>query len=259
MWDPSALGYIQIRLALRNSVLWLIFVPSVCIILGMLIAVLADSVRWGVIAKTFVFVPLAISFVGAAVIWKNIYSGGGIQAQEAINGFTPSYQIGLLKALLGHTAEYNEPLYNLKFWGNFFLMSIMVWVQTGFAMVIFSAALRGVPKDTIEAAIIDGASPFQLFFRVKLPQIYSTVVVVWTYLVIQVLKVFDIPYALSANDDDKLLLATMMEAARNTWSIGGDNVDNLFASIAILLMLTVSPVMIFNAWRMRREQKDFLE
>jgi alpha-glucoside transport system permease protein len=138
-------------------------------------------------------------------------------------------------------------------------MSIMVWVQTGFAMVIFSAALRGVSKDTIEAAIIDGANPFQLFFRVKLPQVYSTVVVVWTYLVIQVLKVFDIPYALSANDDDKLLLATMMEAARNTWSIGGDNVDNLFASIAILLMLTVSPVMIFNAWRMRREQKELVD
>tara|TARA_A100001015_G_scaffold297355_1_gene378762 strand:+ start:2962 stop:4215 length:1254 start_codon:yes stop_codon:yes gene_type:complete len=259
LWDPTALGYIQIRLALRNSVLWLIFVPSVCIVLGMLIAVLADSVKWGVLAKTFVFVPLAISFVGAAVIWRNIYSGGGIEAQAAINGLTPSYQIGLLKALLGHTAEYNEPLYNLKFWGNFFLMSIMVWVQTGFAMVIFSAALRGVSKDTIEAAIIDGANPFQLFFRVKLPQVYSTVVVVWTYLVIQVLKVFDIPYALSANDDDKLLLATMMEAARNTWSIGGDNVDNLFASIAILLMLTVSPVMIFNAWRMRREQKELVD
>ena len=110
-----------------------------------------------------------------------------------------------------------------------------------------------------EAAIIDGATSFQLFFRVKLPQIYSPVLVVWTYLVIQVLKVFDIPYALSANDDDKLLLATMMEAARNTWSIGGDNVDNLFASIAILLMLTVSPVMVFNGWRMRREQKEFVD
>ena len=255
LWDPSALGYTQIRLAFRNSLMWLICVPSVCIILGMLIAVLADSVRWGVIGKTVIFVPLAISFVGAAVIWRNMYSGGGIEPQEAINGLTPSYQIGLLKALLGHTAKYNEPLFNLKYWGNFYLMSIMVWVQTGFAMVIFSAALRGVSKDTIEAAIIDGASPFQLFFRVKLPQIYSTVVVVWTYLVIQVLKVFDIPYALSANDDDKLLLATMMEAALNTWSIGGDKVDNLFASIAILLMLTVTPVMIFNGWRMRREQK----
>lgn len=210
----------------------------------------------GVIAKTFIFVPLAISFVGAAVIWRNIFAGGGIEALETINGSTPSYQIGLLKSLLGHTAEYNEPLYSLKFWGNFFLMWILVWVQTGFAMVIFSAALRGVPEDTIEAATIDGANPFQMFFRVKLPQIYSTVLVVWTTLVILVLKVFDIPYALSANDDDKLLLATMMENARNNWSIGGDNVDNLYAAIAVMLMLTVVPNMVFNGWRIRREQKE---
>jgi len=256
LWDPDSLGYLQFRLAMRNSLMWLILVPSTCIILGLLIAVLADSVKWGVVAKTFVFVPLAISFVGAAVIWRNIFAGGGIEAVDAINGTTPSYQIGLMKALLGHTAAYNEPLYNLKFWGNFFLMWILVWVQTGFAMVIFSAALRGVPQDTIEAATIDGANPFQMFFRVKLPQIYSTVMVVWTTLVILVLKVFDIPYALSANDDDKLLLAVMMENARNNWSIGGDNVDNLFAAIAIMLMLTVIPNMIFNGWRIRREQRD---
>ena len=256
LWDPAALGYVQFRYAMRNSLMWLILVPTVCISLGLLIAVLADSVRWGVIAKTFIFIPLAISFVGAAVIWRNIFAGGGIEALETVNGLTPSYQVGLMKALLGHTAEYNEPLYNLKFWGNFFLMWILVWVQTGFAMVIFSAALRGVPGDTIEAATIDGANPFQMFFRVKLPQIYSTVMVVWTTLVILVLKVFDIPYALSANDDDKLLLAVMMENARNNWSIGGDNVDNLFAAIAVMLMLTVVPNMVFNAWRIRREQKN---
>ena len=256
LWDPAALGYVQFRFAMRNSLMWLILVPTVCISLGLLIAVLADSLRWGVIAKTFIFVPLAISFVGAAVIWRNIFAGGGIEALQTINGATPSYQVGLLKALLGHDASYAEPLYNLKFWGNFFLMWILVWVQTGFAMVIFSAALRGVPQDTIEAATIDGANPFQMFFRVKLPQIYSTVMVVWTTLVILVLKVFDIPYALSANDDDKLLLAVMMENARNNWSIGGDNVDNLFAAIAVMLMLTVVPNMVFNAWRIRREQKD---
>ena len=256
LWDPAALGYVQFRFAMRNSLMWLILVPSVCIMLGLLIAVLADSLRWGVIAKTFIFVPLAISFVGAAVIWRNIFAGGGIEALQTINGATPSYQVGLMKALLGHPADYAEPLYNLKFWGNFFLMWILVWVQTGFAMVIFSAALRGVPQDTIEAATIDGANPFQMFFRVKLPQIYSTVMVVWTTLVILVLKVFDIPYALSANDDDKLLLAVMMENARNNWSIGGDNVDNLFAAIAVMLMLTVVPNMMFNAWRIRREQKQ---
>ena len=255
LWDPAALGYEQFRLAIRNSLMWLVLVPSICICFGLLIAVLADSVRWGVVAKTFIFVPLAISFVGAAIIWRNIFAGGGVQPQEAINGLTPSYQIGLLKAMLGHGAENNEPLYNIKFWGNFFLMWILVWVQTGFAMVIFSAALRGIPEDTIEAATIDGANPFQMFFRIKLPQIFSTVIVVWTTLVILVLKVFDIPYALLANDDDKLLLATMMEKARTNWSIGGDNVDNLFAAIAIMLMATVIPNMVFNGWRLRREQK----
>ena len=225
LWDPGALGYEQIRFALRNSIMWLVLVPTVCISLGLLIAVLADSTRWGIVAKTLIFVPMAISFVGAAVIWRNIFAGGGIQAQEAVNGLTPSYQIGLLKNLLGHSPAYNEPLYSLEFWGNFFLMWVLVWVQTGFAMVIFSAALRGVPEDTIEAATIDGANPFQMFFRIKLPQIYSTVVVVWTTLVILVLKMFDIPYALSSNDDDKLLLATMMENARNNWSVGNDNVE----------------------------------
>lgn len=256
LWDSSALGYVQFRYAMRNSLMWLVLVPTVCISLGLLIAVLADSVRWGIVAKTLIFVPMAISFVGAAVIWRNIFAGGGIQPQEVLNGVTPSYQIGLLKALLGHSAAYNEPLYSLKFWGNFFLMWILIWVQTGFAMVIFSAALRGVPEDTVEAAKIDGANPFQMFFRVKLPQIYSTVVVVWTTLVILVLKMFDIPYALSANDDDKLLLATMMENARNNWSVGGDNVENLFAAIAVMLMVTVIPNMIFNARRIRREQRE---
>lgn len=256
LWDRDALGYTQIRYALRNSIMWLVLVPTVCISLGLLTAVLADSTRWGVVAKTMIFVPMAISFVGAAVIWRNIFAGGGIQPQLAENGITPSYQIGLLKSLLGHSPAYNEPLYSLEFWGNFFLMWILIWVQTGFAMVIFSAALRGVPEDTIEAATIDGANPLQMFFRIKLPQIFSTVVVVWTTLVILVLKMFDIPYALSSNDDDKLLLATMMENARNNWSVGNDNVENLFASIAVLLMVTVIPNMIFNARRIRREQKE---
>jgi len=256
LWDKDALGFSQIRYALRNSIMWLVLVPTVCISLGLLIAVLADSTRWGVVAKTMIFVPMAISFVGAAVIWRNIFAGGGVPPQIAENGITPSYQIGLLKWLLGHSPSYNEPLYSLEFWGNFFLMWILVWVQTGFAMVIFSAALRGVPEDTIEAARIDGANPFQMFFRIKLPQIYSTVIVVWTTLVINVLKMFDIPYALSSNDDDKLLLATLMENARNNWSVGNDNVENLFASIAVLLMVTVVPNMIFNARRIRREQKE---
>ena len=146
IWDSGSLGYSKFRYAMRNSLMWLILVPSVCIALGLLIAVLADSVKWGVFAKTIIFVPMAISFVGASVIWQNIFAGGGIEAQVVGNATTPSYQIGLLKALLGQGPEYNKPLYALEFWGNFFLMWILVWVQTGFAMVIFSAALRGVQR-----------------------------------------------------------------------------------------------------------------
>ena len=236
----------QFWIAIRNSVLWLAVVPTACVLLGLIIAVLADSVRWGVIAKSFIFVPLAISFVGAAVIWRNIYASGGIEATD----ITPGFQLGLLNALLGRSADDGLFFYELQFWGNFFMMTILIWIQTGFAMVIFSAALRGVPEDTIEAAKLEGANPFQIFTRVQVPQIYSTVVVVWTTITILVLKVFDIPYALTANKDDKLLLATYMRVVQDKFRD-----ENQAAAIAIILMLTVVPIMAFNIWRLRQDQK----
>lgn len=236
----------QFWTAIRNSVLWLAVVPTACVVLGLIIAVLTDSVRWGVIAKSFIFVPLAISFVGAAVIWRNIYASGGIEPTD----ITPGFQLGLLNALLGRSADDGLFFYEVEFWGNFFMMTILIWIQTGFAMVIFSAALRGVPEDTIEAAKIEGANPFQIFTRVQVPQIYSTVVVVWTTITILVLKVFDIPYALTANKDDKLLLATYMRIVQDKFRD-----ENQAAAIAIILMLTVVPIMAFNVWRMRQEQR----
>ena len=228
-------------LAMRNSVLWLLVVPTTCIVFGMLIAVLADNVKWGTAAKTMIFIPMAISFVGAAVIWRNIYADGG----------TATHQIGLLNAMLSPFGVEPRFWYEVEFWGNFFMMGILVWIQTGFAMVIFSAALRSVPQETLEAAEIDGATPVQTFFRITLPQIYSTVVVVWTTLTILVLKVFDIPFALTANKADKLLLATYMEQTRNS-----QRDPELAASIAIILMLTIIPIMLFNLWRIRLEARN---
>lgn len=228
-------------LAIRNSVLWLIVVPTACIIFGMLIAVLADNARWGTVAKSLIFIPMAISFVGAAVIWRNIYAAGG----------TETHQIGMLNAMLSPFGVEPRFWYEVQFWGNFFMMGILIWIQTGFAMVIFSAALRSVPAETIEAAEMDGATPTQTFFRITLPQIYSTVVVVWTTLTILVLKVFDIPYALTANKADKLLLATYMEQTRNS-----QREPELAAAIAIILMLIIVPIMGFNLWRIRRETKN---
>lgn len=225
-------------LAIRNSSLWLLVVPSMCIAIGMAIAVLADSVKWGTIAKSLIFIPMAISFVGAAVIWRNIYAAGG----------TGTYQIGMLNALLKPFGVEPQFWYEVKFWGNFFMMWILVWIQTGFAMVIFSAALRSVPSETIEAAHIDGATPVQIFFRITLPQIYSTVIIVWTTLTILVLKVFDIPFALTANKADKLLLATLMEQTRNT-----QREPEQAAAIAVILMLTIVPIMFINVWLQRRE------
>jgi alpha-glucoside transport system permease protein len=227
--------------AIRNSVLWLMVVPTACIVFGMTIAVLADNVRWGQLAKSLIFVPLAISFVGAAVIWRNIFAAGG----------TEPYEVGLLNAALRVFSVEPRFWYETEFWGNFFMMWILVWIQTGFAMVIFSAALRSVPTETIEAARIDGASEARIFFKVILPQILGTVTVVWTTLVILVLKVFDIPYALTANKDDKLLLATFMEQTRTA-----QREDELAAAIAIILMITIIPIMVFNLWRMRRERND---
>ncbi|UWR23919.1 carbohydrate ABC transporter permease [Sulfitobacter sp. S190] len=226
-------------LAIRNSILWLTVVPTLCIFFGMLIAVLADNVRWGTFAKSLIFVPMAISFVGAAVIWRNIYADGG----------TETHQIGLLNALLKPFGTEPRFWYEMQFWGNFFMMGILVWIQTGFAMVIFSAALRSVPQETLEAAEMDGATPTQTFFKITLPQIYSTVVVVWTTLTILVLKVFDIPFALTANKPDKLLLATYMEQTRNS-----QREPELAAAIAVILMLVIVPIMLFNLYRQRKEE-----
>ena len=228
-------------LAIRNSVMWLAVVPTSCIVLGMTIAVLADRLVWGKLAKILIFVPMAISFVGAAVIWRNIYAAGG----------AGGYELGLVNALLKPFGVEPRFWYETKFWGNFFLMSIMIWIQTGFAMVMFSAALRAVPIETIEAARIDGANEAQIFFKVSLPQIYGTVLVLWTTMTIMGLKVFDIPYALTANKADKLLLATLMEQTRTA-----QREDEIAAAVAVILMLTITPIMIFTVWRNRREARN---
>ncbi len=127
------------------------------------------------------------------------------------------------------------------YWNNFFLMAVLVWIQTGFAMVILSAALRGVPEDTVEAAIIDGANPFQIFFKIKVPQIMGTIVVVWTTITITVLKVFDIVLAMTNGQWETQVLANYMY-------------DKLFRAVdfgmgsasAMIIMLLVTPILVWN-------------
>jgi alpha-glucoside transport system permease protein len=167
------------RTALFNNFLWGLVVPATATFLGLLVAQLTDRLRWGNIAKSIIFMPMAISFVGASLIWKFVY------ANDA--------DIGIINAIrFAPGADQALDVLQIAFWNNFFLMVILVWIQTGFAMVILSAALRGIPEETAEAAIIDGANPFQVFFKIKVPQIMGTIVVVWTTIIILVLMAFDI-------------------------------------------------------------------
>ena len=224
--------------SLLNNFLWLLFVPAMATGFGLLIAVLTDRIWWGNIAKTLIFMPMAISFVGASVIWNFIY--------KFESG--TSDQTGLLNALIVSLGGEPQVWLQIPFWNNFFLMIILVWIQTGFAMVILSAALRGIPEETIEAAVIDGANPFQIFFKIMIPQIMGTIAVVWTTITILVLKVFDIVLAMTNGQYGTEVLANYMYS----WAFRAGDFGRASA-IAIVIMALVIPVMIWNIKRANAE------
>ena len=227
-------------ITIRNNFMWLLVVPAASTIAGLIVAVLADRVWWGNFAKSMVFMPMAISFVGASVIWKFVfdYRGPG------------SEQIGILNAIVTGMGVPPQAWVTLPFWNNFFLMAILVWIQTGFAMVILSAALRGVPTETIEAARIDGASEIQIFFEIMVPQVMSTILVVWTTITITVLKVFDIVMAMTGGQWDTSVLANLMY----DWMFRGGGDYGRSSTLAMVLMFAVIPVMAFNIRRFRTEE-----
>ena len=227
-------------ITIRNNFLWLLVVPAAATALGLVVAVLADRVWWGGFAKSMVFMPMAISFVGASVIWKFVYDFRGPDAD----------QIGILNAIVMGLGWKPQAWVTLPFWNNFFLMAILIWIQTGFAMVILSAALRGVPHETIEAARIDGASELQIFIEIMVPQVMSTVLVVWTTITITVLKVFDIVMAMTGGQWDTSVLANLMY----DWMFRGGGDYGRSSTLAMVLMFAVIPVMAFNIRRFRTEE-----
>ena len=227
--------------ALRNNMLWLIVVPALSTAFGLLAAQLTDRIRWGNIAKSLIFMPMAISFVGAAVIWKLVYDTRPIDQD----------QIGVLNALYIYFGGAEPQTWlTIPFWNSFFLMIVLVWIQTGFAMVILSAALRGIPEETIEAAIVDGANPFQVFFKIKVPQIKGTIVVVWTTITIVVLKVFDIVFAMTNGQWETQVMANYMYDKlfrANDWGVG--------SASAMVIMLLVTPILVWNVYNARKEMR----
>lgn len=227
--------------ALKNNVLWLVVVPAAATAFGLLTAQLTDRLRWGNIAKSIVFMPMAISFVGAAVIFKLIYEA---RPEDVA-------QIGVLNHLfLLFGGDEPQQWLTIPFWNNFFLMAVLIWIQTGFAMVILSAALRGIPEETVEAAIVDGANPFQIFFKIKVPQIMGTIVVVWTTITIATLKVFDIVFAMTNGQWETQVLANYMYAkmfVARDWGMG--------SASAMIIMLLVMPILVWNVYNARKEMR----
>ena len=227
--------------AMGNNMLWLIIVPAMSTAFGLLAAQLTDRISWGNVAKSLIFMPMAISFVGAAVIWKLIYDTRPIEQD----------QIGVLNALyLFFGGSEPQTWLTIPGWNSFLLMVVLIWIQTGFAMVILSAALRGIPEETIEAAILDGASPFQIFFKIKVPQIIGTIVVVWTTITIIVLKVFDIVFAMTNGQWETQVLANYMYDKlfrANDWGVG--------SASAMVIMLLVTPILVWNVYNARKEMR----
>jgi alpha-glucoside transport system permease protein len=225
-------GEAGFRTALTNNLLWVLVVPATATFLGLLVAQLTDRLKWGNIAKSIIFMPMAISFVGASLIWRFVYANNP--------------DVGIINAIRATMGMNPVDVLQIPFWNNFFLMVILIWIQTGFAMVILSAALRGIPEETVEAAIIDGANPVQVFFKIKIPQIMGTIVVVWTTITILVLKVFDIVYAMTGgNFATEILPSYMMNYMFRD--------DGRATAVAFVIMLIVLPVMIWNIRQARKE------
>lgn len=227
----------------RNNLQWMVFGTAFCVGMGLLIAVLADRTRYETVYKVIIFMPMAISFVGASVIWRFMYAYRG-------EGFGVS-EIGLLNAIvlaLGGTSQawlLHPP------WNNYFLIVIMIWLQTGFAMVIFSSAIKGVPVDLLEAARVDGASEVQIFLKITIPYIQGTLITVTTTIVIFSLKLFDIVRVMTGGNNGTNVIANEFYIQRFTYGHAGRA-----SAIAILLLLAVIPVMIYNL-RQFRERRTF--
>jgi alpha-glucoside transport system permease protein len=231
------------RQTLLNTLLWIIIVPAITVILGLLVAVLADRLnpRGEKTAKTVIFLPMAISMIGAATIWRFVY--------DAAPAGTP--QIGLQNAVLGAFGKgpvqwLQQQQFHLN---SLFLMVILIWLQVGFAMVLLSAAVKGVPVDTLEAARIDGASERQIFWRVILPQIKGTVITVFITVTIGVMKIFDIVYVNTNGNFNTNVLGNEFFNEISTFINYGKA-----SAIVVILMVAVIPIMWYQVRHFKAEE-----
>jgi len=227
-------------ITLRNTIIWVVLTPLLSTAIGLAYAVFIDKSRGERYFKALVFMPMAISFVGASIIWKFVYE----YRSSEVN------QIGLLNQIVvwlgGQPVQWlqDEPANTLL------LIVVMVWIQTGFAMVVLSAAIKGVPIEIIEAAQLDGTNPWQRFINVTLPGIQGSLVVVVTTISIATLKVFDIVRTMTAGNFNTSVIANEMytQAFRA-------NEPGRGSALALILFVLVLPIVIYNV-RILRKQRE---
>ncbi|HUT87524.1 MAG TPA: sugar ABC transporter permease [Candidatus Heimdallarchaeota archaeon] len=226
--------------ALRNNALWAVLFTTCTVGFGLILAVLLDRVKYEKIAKSIIFIPAAISMVGASVIWKFVYA------------YRPAHidQIGILNALV--VAFGGQPvgwLIQRPWINNICLIVVGIWMWTGFCMVILSAAYKNIPKQLLEAARIDGASEWRVFRNVILPLLAPTAAVVATTMVVQVLKIFDIVYVMTnGNYSTEVIANRMYKEMFNFFNYGRAS------AIAVVLLILIAPFMIFNIRRFARQE-----
>ncbi len=219
--------------AFKNNILWLIFFTGFVVTFGLIIALLADRISYESAVKGLIFLPMAISYVAAGVIWKLMYE------------FEPAGQpqTGTLNALLTAVIPNFEPkawLFN-RTTNNPALIVIGIWMWTGFAMVILSAGIKGIPEELTEAARVDGANEWQILRHVTLPMLRSTIAVVTTTMVINVLKIFDIVYVMTNGNLGTEVIANRMYKEMFNYRHFGRA-----SAIAVVLLLAIVPVMVYN-------------
>lgn len=230
--------------AFRNNILWLVIMVPGVTALGLLFAVLVDRVRYEALAKALIFMPMAISFVGAGVIWGFVYD-------YPVNPDNPNAPIvGILNAALVALGQKPVPwLSSPPLINNLALIVVGIWLYTGFGMTILSAAIKGVPDELLEAARIDGANEFQVFFRIMVPLILPTITVVITTITIFTLKLFDVIYVMTGGNFDSNVVAVRMYQEMYINFEAGRS-----ASIAVVLLILIVPVLIYNIRRFQEQE-----
>lgn len=229
----------SMRIVLRNTIFWILFTPIITTGLGLLLAILLDRMRRESIAKSMIFMPMAISFVGASIVWQFVY--------KYANPNQP--QVGLMSSIAKHLGFEPTNWLLTQPLNTFLLMIIFVWSQTGFAMVILSAAIKNVPADIMEASALDGATGWRLFRGVTFPMVRSTFIVVLATMVVATLKLFDIVRASTGGNFGTSVLANEMYSETFIRYDAGRG-----AAMAIVLFVLVMPVLFYNIFNLRRER-----